>query len=465
MLLSLLYAAPVAAAIANQITVDVRQKFQKMDGFGASEAFQRANQIKGTFGPGPYISPDNRTKVLDWLFDPHKGAGLTILRNGIGSSPNNTADHMVSIEPVSPGSPHTKPHYVWTGDDNGQVWLSKEAYKRGVRTFYADAWSAPGYMKTNNTDDWGGRLCGVTNGHCETGDWRQAFANYLVQYLKFYKEEGITVTHIGHLNEPDISVSYASMLADGIQTKDFLEVLYPTLHREGFGNVKVAAGEATGWRQSGDILSDLVSTGGEQFYDFFTSHGYQDEPRLPFDTPKPVWQTEWADLSGGWTTDWDTFGQDGEGIQWANKIQEAIVISNCSAFLYWIGAENSGSNSPLIKINGTDIEVSKRLWGFAHFGRYVRPGAYRVSAESTNGVLHTSAYANADGSLTVLVINNGHYDAVTNFAVNGYKSFKKVTTWLTNNDHDITPGSARVGGRGSFEARIPQRSMMSFVIS
>ena len=191
----------------------------------------------------------------------------------------------------------------------------------------------------------------------------------------------------------------------------------------------------------------------------------RDEPRLPFDTPKPVWQTEWADLNGGWTVDWDTFGQDGEGIQWANKVQEAIVISNCSAFLYWIGAESSTSNSMLIKINGTDIEVSKRLWGMAHFARYVRPGAFRVSAETTNAVLHTSAYENADGSLTVLVINNAHYDASTNFVVNGYKRFSKVTSWLTSNEHDITPGSANVVRGSSFEATVPKRSMMSFVIS
>jgi O-glycosyl hydrolase len=261
------------------------------------------------------------------------------------------------------------------------------------------------------------------------------------------------------------SVFYASMLADGRQLKDFLEVLYPTLHREGFGHVKVAGGEATGWRQSQDILTDFLNFGGAPFYDFFTSHGYQDEPRVPFDTPKPVWQTEWADLSGGWTNDWDSFGQDGEGIQWANKVQEAIVISNCSAFLYWIGAENTTSNSALIKINGpSDIEVSKRLWGMAHYGRYVRPGAQRVAAHATNQVLHSSAYVNEDGSLTVLVINNAHYDATTNFVMNGFKRFSRVTSWLTNNEHDISQGSGRVRG-SSFEVTVPKRSMMSFVTS
>lgn len=48
-------------------------------------------------------------------------------------------------------------------------------------------------------------LCGTTGHSCSSGDWRQAFANFLVQYVKYYAQEGITVTHLGFLNEPDFS--------------------------------------------------------------------------------------------------------------------------------------------------------------------------------------------------------------------------------------------------------------------
>lgn len=39
---------------------------------------------------------------------------------------------------------------VWDGKDSGQIFLSQRAQEYGVKTFYANAWSAPGCMKTNN---------------------------------------------------------------------------------------------------------------------------------------------------------------------------------------------------------------------------------------------------------------------------------------------------------------------------
>jgi hypothetical protein len=46
-------------------------------------------------------------------------------------------------------------------------------------------------------------LCGTPGHYCATGDWRQAYADYLVQYVKFYGNEGLHITHLGFLNEPD----------------------------------------------------------------------------------------------------------------------------------------------------------------------------------------------------------------------------------------------------------------------
>ncbi len=91
--------------------------------------------------------------------------------------------------------------------------------KYGVKTFYADAWSAPGFMKTNGQDSRGGTLCGVLGTNC-TSDWRQAYANYLVKIVQLYQvragsgggrrrrlnleqQNGVGITHLGFLNEPD----------------------------------------------------------------------------------------------------------------------------------------------------------------------------------------------------------------------------------------------------------------------
>jgi O-glycosyl hydrolase len=157
------------------ITVDLSKTYQTIDGFGTSEAFQRAVQMSK-------LPEAEQRRALDMLFSTTNGAGLSILRNGIGSSPDMSSDHMVSIAPKSPGSPDKPLLYAWDGSDNKQLWVSQEAvHTYGVKTIYADAWSAPGYMKTNGNDANGGTLCGLSGARCSSGDWRQAYADYLTK--------------------------------------------------------------------------------------------------------------------------------------------------------------------------------------------------------------------------------------------------------------------------------------------
>ena len=193
--------APASALSPRQgatINVDLAQTFQTMDGFGASEAFQCAVTIQR-------LSETEQRKFLDLMFSREAGAGLSILRNGIGSSPDMRDDHMVSIQPTNPGGPDAEPKYVWDESDNGQLWVSREAvHTYGLATIYANAWSAPGYMKTNGNDANGGTLCGVSGANCQSGDWKQAYADYLVQYVKYYEAENVKITHIGFINEPDL---------------------------------------------------------------------------------------------------------------------------------------------------------------------------------------------------------------------------------------------------------------------
>ncbi|ORY17495.1 family-30 endo-beta-1,4-xylanase [Clohesyomyces aquaticus] len=452
-----------------KITVDKGTHFQVIDGFGVSEAFQRSAQMHGKAG----LSPSSQRKALDFLFSDEVGAGFTILRNGIGSSTSYTLDFMKSIAPTDPGGPNSTANYEWDGDDGSQVWLTKEALKYGVQYVYADAWSAPGYMKSNGNDTNGGSICGVIGTSCTSGDWRQAYANYLVQYLRFYKEkEGIAITHLGFLNEPDLNQTYASMQSSGFQAGDFLTILAPTLKSSGFGDVKLVCCEATGWNDGEDILAELQSIpGAEETLSVYSSHGYSSNPALPFKTSiSRIWQTEWADLNGRWNVAWDNLGKEGEGISWANKIQQGLTLSSISGFLYWIGAETTTVNSALIRFSNDTISVSARLWAFAQFSRFVKPGAVRVKAESSVGYVRVSAFETVGGGLVLNVINNGHVGVKADVEVLGGKGKGgNVTSWLTNNGNNLTMGggfSVTSGGSGGvdFNGMVPGRSMMSFVL-
>ncbi len=107
---------------ASTLAVDVSKKFQTIDGFGFSEAFQRANNIVDL--PEP-----KRSALVDLLFNATSGAGFTIVRNGIGSSPNSSADWMNTIEPKAPASPAAAATYSWDGKDSGQLWVSQQAVR------------------------------------------------------------------------------------------------------------------------------------------------------------------------------------------------------------------------------------------------------------------------------------------------------------------------------------------------
>jgi O-glycosyl hydrolase len=187
-------AVAILASLAQaQITINVASTLQRIDGFGVSQAFGRAVQFQA-------LAATPQKEGLDYLFSTTTGAGLSIIRNRIGST-NTTGD---SILPTSPGSPTGTPTYVWDKNDTGQVWFSQQAMSYGVKIIYADAWSAPGFMKTNGDESNGGYLCGVTGEPCSSGDWRQAFANMIAQYVKYYAEVGIPITHVGFLNEPEL---------------------------------------------------------------------------------------------------------------------------------------------------------------------------------------------------------------------------------------------------------------------
>lgn len=118
------------------ITVNLGSTLQQMDGFGVSQAFGRAAEFRDLLSGNP------QQQGLDYLFNTTTGAGLTIIRNRIGSG--TTSED--SILPKSPGSPTAEPEYVFDEDDSGQLWFSQQALKYGVKTIYADAWSAPGFM-------------------------------------------------------------------------------------------------------------------------------------------------------------------------------------------------------------------------------------------------------------------------------------------------------------------------------
>ncbi|KAI5922204.1 glycoside hydrolase family 30 protein [Camillea tinctor] len=447
------------------IAVDLSKTYQTMDGFGCSFAFQRANLI-AQMGDAA-----QQRQLLDLLFNATSGAGLSIVRNGIGSSPDSSGDRMNTFAPTDPGGPAAAPAYVWDGRDSGQVFVAREAHDTyGVRTIYGDAWSAPGYMKTNGNENNGGTLCGVPGTNCASGDWRQAYADYLVQYVRFYAEEGIPVSRIGFLNEPEFSPGYAGMNSNGAQAADFIKILHAALEAANLtAQVGIACCESEGWGNQASMVRAIRAAGAEALLATVTSHTYTGGPTGPMDTRLPVWLSEQCDLNGGWTTAWYAFGGAGEGLTWANNIYAAVVDAGVSGYLYWEGVQwpSPNTNEKLVRVEQQapyGIEVSKRLWAFASWSRFVRPGAVRVGVTVGGGNgLKSAAFRNVDGSVAVVVISSAGAASAVGVKVGGL-AVAEASGWVTDQSHDCEAIEVAVAEDGTVSGSVAARSITTFHI-
>ncbi|MGP3968929.1 glycoside hydrolase family 30 protein [Streptomyces sp. 6N223] len=452
---------PATAAEARQAsgTIDLGEQLQPIDGFGVSQAFQRAAVMNGLQG----LTPENQQEVVDLLFSQENGAGLSILRMGIGSSSDEVYDHMKSIQPTDPGGPDAEPQYVWDGYDGGQVWLAKEAQSYGVERFYADAWSAPGYMKTNGSDANGGSLCGLPGASCDSGDWRQAYADYLVQYVRFYAEEGIDITDLGFTNEPDWVASYASMEVTPEQAADMVKVLGPTIEESEFGDLNLVCCDSFGWEEqraySEAIEADPEAAG---YVDVHTGHEYASAARSPLPTDKPVWMSEWNPDGDAWTEGWDD-GTGYDGMSIAEDIHATLSEANANAYVYWLGA-SIGQTRAFIQMDGADYRVSSRLWAMAAYSRFIRPDAVRVGAESGSDGVSVTAFRNADGSTVVEILNTGNATVNQTFDLAGGDVAGTGSVYLTDATHAVERTGDAALADGELSVNLPGRSLTTVVL-
>jgi O-glycosyl hydrolase len=447
------------ALAADTALINGGQTYQTIAGFGASEAFGEAASVMN--------APSSvQQQVLNDLYSPTSGAGLTILRNEI------SADSGSTIEPNNPGSPSAPPNYQSLSSinqDQGQLWFAQQIKQDfGVTNVFADAWSAPGFMKTNGSTANGGQVCGVTGAGCGSGDWRQAYANYLLQYAKDYANAGVPLSYVGPSNEPDYSANYDSMTMSGAQMASLLDVVGPTFKNSGL-STQIDCCAATGWPVSGQYASAIESDP-TALADtaILTSHGYSGAPTSPMQGwTKPAWETEWSTFES-WSSAWDD-GSDASGMTWAQHIYQGLTGANLSAFLYWWGSttpSENGDNEGLLLMNGSNVQTSGRLWAFAGYSRFIRPGAVRIGATSSNGAVDIAAFKNTDGSVAITALNTGtSSDPITySLSGTGTPDGTTVTPYLTNGSNDTIAQPGTTVSGGSFSATVPGRSLVTYVL-
>lgn len=458
LLAAALVAFPADPALAaSSATIDGGARYQTIAGFGASEAFGQAETVMDA-------TPAVQDQVLNMLYGRHGGAGLTILRNEI------SADSGTTIEPNAPSSPTAKPAYLPLSaidEDQGQLWFTQQIKARfGVTNVFADAWTAPAFMKTNDATDEGGTLCGVPGATCASGDWRQAYANYLKHYALDYAAAGDRLTYVGPENEANLATDYDSMLMSPTQTANFLDVLGPTMARTG---TRVECCATEGWDYAQQYAA-AIEANPLAYADtaVFGSHGYTEAPGSPLaGWTKPAWETEWSTFES-FDPAWDD-GTDASGLTWAQHIFAGLDQANLSAFLYWWGSttpSENGDNEGLLEIDGSTIIPTGRLWAFANFSDFVRPGAVRIGATTGDSDLTLDAFRNANGTIAVVALNTSTSPDTVSFSLanTDVHNGASVTPYVTDSSSAVARQAPTTVHGGAFTATLPARSLVTYVI-
>ena len=106
---------------------------------------------------------------------------------------------------------------------------------------------------------------------------------------------------------------------------------------------------------------------------------------------KKQWMTETSGYQDAWNGSPGAFAL---GLD----ILSALNNGNVAGWVWWQGSENPGSTAGVGEfalMNG--LVKGKKYYVSKQFYRYIRPGAVRVGATSTNNNVFVSAYEHAGG--------------------------------------------------------------------
>lgn len=370
--------------------------YQSIEGFGASMTDSAAYLIHRR------VPVELQQSVMEELFDPEKGIGVSFLRNPMGAS--DLARFHYSYNELPPGEEDPKQERFSIEHDRADILpLLRLALRINPRIrMMGSPWSAPGWMKTSGTMI-GGSL---------RREAYPAYALYFRRSIEAYAAEGVPVHYISVQNEPlYVPKDYPGMSMTAAEQTEFLrDHLIPELERARLP-VRILVYDHN-WDRPDyplTVLSDPALArspliAGTAWHWYGGTAGamtvvHQADPR------RGQYVTE---ASGG------TWIQDQVKADF-----EAIIHSMrnwARAFVKWglalnerRGPNAGGCNtcSGLIEVNESTGVVRKTIdyYTLGHFSRFVRPGAVRVYSTNIPGVI-TAAFVNRDRS-RVLVAYNG----------------------------------------------------------
>lgn len=400
------------------ITVDDGQRFQEIDGFGASLTDSAAWLFAKKLGPA------QADAAFRMLFSRKDGIAVSFLRQPIGSS--DLAVTFYSYDdlckqtdsacttPVGASDPDLA-HFSLAHDQEYILPLLKEALilNPSIKVMLTP-WSPPGWMKTS------GSMLGSNPETKEPSRLRPefypAFAKYLVKTVEGYQAAGVPVYALSVQNEPLYAPStYSGMrMMPEEQAAFFDDALGPAMNAAGL-KTKVLAYDHN-WDQPEypeTVMKDLKAgslAAGVAWHHYAGDPSVMTEFHNEF-PQKDQWVTE---ASGG---TWQ------KGNVLADEAAELIAVTRnwAKSYVLWALATDQnhgphvggcGTCRGLVTIDlndrGDPVKLERDYYVLGHASKFLLPGAVRIASDEPAGnTLRDVAFSNPDGTIVLYTLNAG----------------------------------------------------------
>ncbi len=401
---------------APTITVDPRQRFQRIEGLGASITDSSAHLLAR--------SP-HRDAIMRDLFG---NLGLNYLRQPMGASDFVAGPHYTYDDR---GPDFRMKRFSIAHDEREILPLLRQARRinRGLKVM-GTPWSPPAWMKTNNSLV-GGRFI-------DDQRYYDAYARYFVKFVQAYRRAGIPVDALTLQNEPQnrFPDAYPGMDFRDQEEARLVETVGPALKRARLGDTKLLGYDHNWSLHPNDVdlpganpeyaKALLDDRGARRWLAGTAFHCYSGDPEAQsvLHDQHPDKDIYFTECSGTESSDpATTFG---DTLHWHTRFLTVGAIRNwAKTVITWNlaldpdnGPYNGGCQTcvGVVTIDPATGEATREAdyYVLGHVTKFVEQGARRI-ASTVEGTIHTVAFRNPDGEVVVVAVNDDWGDGSQRF--------------------------------------------------
>jgi glucosylceramidase len=403
--------APAGNSSALVITIDATTQYQQMDGFGSSFTDSSAWLIWNK------LSPSQQTALMQQLFSPSGGIGISFLRQPMGATDFSASGNYSYDDMPSGQTDPDLANFSIAHDTAYIVPLMKQALSINPAVkVVALPWSPPAWMKATGTMK-GGNM---------NPSYFPSLARYFVDFVQAYQQQGITIYALSVQNEPLYSTAgYPSESLSATDEATFIaNHLGPALSSAGLDSIKIFAYEHN-WDNPAYPQSVLASAAaqylaGSAFHCYAGDPSAQSTVKAAFPA-KDIWFTECSGITS------TTFAGD---LVWnAEHLLIGATRNWARSVSLWNLAldQNSGPKNGTCSncrgvvtiddgVSPARVTFNVEYYILGHLGKFVAPGAHRIDSNTFGaGGIEDVAFQNPDGSIVLLVLNSS--SSATTFTV------------------------------------------------